>query len=264
MNLEEEEEETIGLIGLGNVQLESDDEGHLNHENRAVTRKKLDGIKRENDKYQEQSYWEERFAEEESFEWLISFDKCKHQLLPHLHTNDRILIVGCGNSTFSADLYDSGYHNIVNIDFSGVLIERMKILHSEARPVMQWMTMDMTEMNFESKFDVVIDKAAMDALVVSEGDVWNPQESVIRSVDKMCFCVSAVLQSSNAKFLQISFNQPHFRTKYLMGYRADGRDCSNHGSHVGYCDRYNWTLSFESIVLEEEGVLETFLYVMTR
>lgn len=257
----EEEEEPIGLVGFGNVQLESDDE----NDRPVVTSKKLVGKKKENDKYKEHSYWEERFAEEEEFEWLINFDQCRNQLIPHLKYSDKILVVGCGNSNFSADLYDAGFHNIINIDFSGVVIAKMKEINLTCRPEMQWIEMDMTNMAFDANsFDVVIDKAAMDALVVSELDVWNPQEEVIKSVDKMCKCVDFVLDKDNGKFLQISFNQPHFRTKYLMGYRAEDRDCGSHGSHTGYSDRYHWDLSFESIVLPEEGVLETFLYVMVR
>lgn len=262
--MQSDDDEPLGLTGLAGVELESDDDEGEN-EKRFVVSKKVQGAKKENDRYKEHSYWEERFAEEESFEWLIGFQQCKNQLLPHLRPDDRILIVGCGNSSFSADLYDAGYQNIVNIDYSGVVIERMKALHSELRPRMTWLEMDMTKMAFEPEsFDVVIDKAAMDALVVSEGDVWDPYPEVIENVDKMCLCVSSVLKSSDSKFLQISFNQPHFRTKYLMGYRAEGSTDLSHGSHTGKCSRYNWSLSFESIVLAEEGVLETFFYVMVR
>ena len=32
----------------------------------------------------------------------------------------RLLVVGCGNSELSAQLYDDGFTNIVNIDFSKV------------------------------------------------------------------------------------------------------------------------------------------------
>ena len=33
-------------------------------------------------------------------------------------------------------MYDDGYRNIVNVDYSAVCIERMKALHTEARPEM--------------------------------------------------------------------------------------------------------------------------------
>lgn len=38
---------------------------------------------------------------------------------------DRMLIIGCGNSEISADLFDNGYTQITNIDFSPLVIEEM-------------------------------------------------------------------------------------------------------------------------------------------
>ena len=38
---------------------------------------------------------------------------------------DRMLIIGCGNSEISADLFDNGYTHITNIDFSPLVIEEM-------------------------------------------------------------------------------------------------------------------------------------------
>jgi hypothetical protein len=37
----------------------------------------------------------------------------------------RLLVVGCGNSELSAQLYDDGFTNIVNIDFSKVRVLRL-------------------------------------------------------------------------------------------------------------------------------------------
>jgi hemerythrin superfamily protein len=182
-----------------------------------------------------QDYWEERFTEEESYEWLIKWSQMRNVVLPSLQTFNKedckILIVGCGNSSFSADLYDEGFHNITNIDFSSIVIKKMESVHSEKRNKMKWIEMDMTKMTFpENSFDIVIDKAAMDALVVDEGDVWNPKDEVISAVDDMCNCVSKVLKKTNGLFLQISFAQPHFRTKYLIGARADKKECNPYES----------------------------------
>lgn len=211
-----------------------------------------------------QSYWEERFKKEESYEWLVSWATVSKQILPHLKPTDRILVVGCGNSAFSADLYDAGFHNVVNIDFARSVIERMSAVHGEARPSMQWQEMDMTQLTFpDESFDVVLDKAAMDALVVDEGDVWDPDQHVIDSVDAMCLCVSRVLKPQG-KFLQISFAQPHFRTKYLLGYRAEKVDgISPYESHRGLSSRYSWSLDFATID-SDQGCLNSFLYIMSR
>jgi len=38
--------------------------------------------------------------------------------------------VGCGNSTFSVDMYAAGFRNITNIDFSRTVIDRMSSRYS--------------------------------------------------------------------------------------------------------------------------------------
>lgn len=35
-------------------------------------------------------------------------------------------MLGCGNSTLSRDMYDDGYRNIANVDYSSVVIEKMR------------------------------------------------------------------------------------------------------------------------------------------
>jgi EEF1A lysine methyltransferase 4 len=218
--------------------------------------------------FKEQGYWEDRFTEETEYDWLLSYEQLRTHLIPLLNVSDRILIVGCGNSRLSAGLYDAGFLNIVNIDFSATVIERMKKTHLEERPQMQWITMDMTDMSFETAaFDVVIDKASMDALMVDEGDVWDPKHATIDITDKMCKGITKVLVPQTGKFIQLSFAQPHFRTKYLMGsHMEEGSDSeaviSKYGSCTGHCKRYGWTLSY-SIINTEAGCLNSFLYVMT-
>jgi EEF1A lysine methyltransferase 4 len=218
--------------------------------------------------FKEQGYWEDRFTEETEYDWLLSYEQLRTHLIPLLKVSDRILIVGCGNSRLSAGLYDAGFVDIVNIDFSATVIERMKKTHIEDRPLMQWITMDMTDMRFEAgAFDVVIDKASMDALMVDEGDVWDPKQETIDITDKMCKGITEVLFPRTGKFIQLSFAQPHFRTKYLMGsHIGEGSDTeaviSKYGSSTGHCKRYGWTLSY-SIINTEAGCLNSFLYVMT-
>jgi hypothetical protein len=75
-------------------------------------------------------------------------------------------------------MYDAGYHNIVNIDYSETVISAMKERHCVERPNMEWRVMDMTDLSelADETFDVVIDKAAMDAMMAVEGDVWNPSQ----------------------------------------------------------------------------------------
>ena len=231
-----------------------------------------------NEEYKEKWYWDERFQEEEQFEWLLSFEKVERYLLPYLKQSDRILIIGCGNSSMSDDLYDRGYHNIVNIDFSPSVIKKMGTASMAAgRDKMKWLEMDMLDMTFEdSYFDVIIDKATMDALMVDEGDVWDPKDECKIQAHQLCRCVSRVLKQAGY-FLQISFAQPHFRTKYLMGcyikvtsvhdspvqLQELQEDTSVYESKKGKCDIYGWNLDFLQIEVEG-GSLSSQLYIAQK
>lgn len=218
-----------------------------------------------NSDFKEQSYWDERFASEEKFEWLVTFEQVKHHVLPIIPSKDcTILIVGCGNSNFSRDLYNEGYHQITNIDFSPTVIEKMTLRHIEL-PDMKWVCMDMTDLAefADGSFDIVLDKAAMDALMVDEEDVWYPKQEVVEITDKMCRNVSRVMHPTTGIHIQISFAQPHFRTKYLMASRFLKSEISHYESIQGYCEAYNWHLTFGTIEIES-GCLNTFVYYMHR
>ena len=218
----------------------------------------------DNSVFKLKSYWDERFQKEEQYDWLVKYDELEQYLSAHLtDRNARILVLGCGNSTFSSDLYDHGYKNITNIDFSEVCIERMQLKHSNSRPDMSWVTMDMTELTFDDEsFDIVIDKASMDAILVDEGDVWDPEPETIALVDKMNLGISRVLKKGG-KFIQITFAQPHFRTKYLMAQRVLQFECSPFESLKGYCKRYSWNMSHVS-VNPKIGCISYYMYYMVK
>lgn len=215
-----------------------------------------------NSRFNKVNYWNDRFQEEEKYDWLVEYQHVSNDLEPLLNFTDNILVVGCGNSTFSRDLYNAGFTNVTNIDYSGVVIDKMSQSHANDCPLMKWVEMDMTQMTFPNHtFDVVIDKAAMDALVVEEGDVWDPEQSTIDIVHKMSCEVRRVLKPVDTKFIQISFAQPHFRTKYLMGFRHTKANVSPYDSHKGVSELYKWDLDFKTIS-KGIGSLDTFFYTM--
>src|SRR5215813_13303247 len=47
-------------------------------------------------------------------------------LCKYIKARDDVLIIGCGNSTLSSDLYDTGIEHITNIDLSDKVIKQMK------------------------------------------------------------------------------------------------------------------------------------------
>lgn len=184
--------------------------------------------KEENRHLSRKEYWDERFIEEEEYDWLGTFKQMEPFLKPYLEScrgkESSILVIGCGNSSFSPALYDAGYMNITNIDYSNSVITRMYDVHKESRKGMKWLVHDMTDLQpqmFDSHtFDIVIDKAGMDSIMTTEGDVWTPSKECIEAVDKTCKGVSQLMYSTSL-YLMFSFQQPHFRTRYLSGYHAD-------------------------------------------
>ena len=75
--------------------------------------------------------------------------------------------------------------------------------------------MDMRDMKFgDEEFDVVLDKATVDALQVENKDPWNVDQNTLANLDR-CFkqCIRVLKQYG--VLLMISFDQPHFRKKLL-------------------------------------------------
>ena len=70
------------------------------------------------------------FVREESFDWFKKYDDLKAILAKHISDKSAsIIMLGCGNSTLSEDMYNDGYKNILNVDFSETVIEKMQLKH---------------------------------------------------------------------------------------------------------------------------------------
>lgn len=55
-------------------------------------------------------------------------------------------MIGCGNSELSANLYDVGIQNIMNIDISDLVIKNMTT-KNKRRENMKFLKMDVTQVN---------------------------------------------------------------------------------------------------------------------
>ena len=74
----------------------------------------------------------------------------------------------------------------------------------------------MMDMKYEDNlFDVVIDKATMDVIMTDNKDPWNPTQEVCDRAAKVMSNCHRVLKNGGL-FVQISFDQPHFRKKFLL------------------------------------------------
>lgn len=110
---------------------------------------------------------------DDSFEWYAEWPQLRDILKTHLLSSSpppessdgsggdtphvapeevQILVPGCGNSKLSEHLYDWGFRNITNVDFSKVVISNMLRRNVRERPEMKWRVMDMTSMQVCSRF----------------------------------------------------------------------------------------------------------------
>lgn len=186
----------------------------------------MDLLPEKNASYGTLSYWDERYSKEApdaSFDWFQKYEDIRELIAPFIPSagkTSRIVVLGCGNSTLSADLYEDGFHSISNVDFSSVVIKRLAEQHID-KPEMTWIEGDIRSLTFpDASFDVAIDKGTMDALLAEKGDVWNPSDEVRQACREEIDEVTRVLAPGGV-FLYLTFGQPHFRKPHLL---RDGWD----------------------------------------
>ena len=120
-------------------------------------------------------YWEGRYALfSQRMDWYTNYSQLNmdfniydliKERYPSKTFQKRILEMGCGNSTLSADLYKSGFKNITAIDYSTVVIKKMLEIYKDI-PI-KFLVCDFNLMNifFEEKsFDIIFEKAALDSI----------------------------------------------------------------------------------------------------
>ncbi|KAK8785591.1 hypothetical protein V5799_008040 [Amblyomma americanum] len=191
-------------------------------------------IPKENASYCDVAYWDDRYQTEVTYDWLLPYHTYAHLISRHVKKTDRILMLGCGNSPLSELLFKDGFKNIENIDYSRVVINNMAS-HCDDCAQMKWHVMDATQLQFpDSSFDVVIEKATLDAMMVKEKDPWTISESTQILVTKVLKEVSRVL-CSGGRFISITFAQPHFRSPLYADTQFDwSLDTFEFGSSFHY------------------------------
>ena len=180
--------------------------------------------------YADKGFWDDRYSSnketEDTDEWLVGYDDIKDLLKPQLEAltanilspnaasgwnlrsrrggasadgRPRVLMLGCGDSRFSADLYDAGFPYVTNVDISEVCIETMREREAKRRPEMQWVVADCTDLSTfaDGSFDAVIDKTMFDALCCSA--------EAVDLVPKMLSEVGRVL-AKGGPYIIISFS----------------------------------------------------------
>ncbi|XP_037643673.1 EEF1A lysine methyltransferase 4 [Sebastes umbrosus] len=172
----------------------------------------MDYVPDDNSRYKDVDYWDERYKTEQSYDWLGCFSKFKHLLEKHVQKEDSILILGCGNSSMSGDMYSAGYHSITNIDYSSVCISAMSARNSDC-PGMTWHQMDMRELSFpDASFDVVLEKATLDAILVEEKTPWEVSPHTAGLIHQALTEIRRCLKPGG-RFVSVTFAYPFFRKR---------------------------------------------------
>ena len=92
----------------------------------------------------------------------------------------------------SEDMYLDNFKNIVNTDYSHVIIELMR-KRCENMCLMTWEVMDIYKIHYEQEsFDCVLEKGTIDALLVDEKDPWNLSQENAEKIDKILEKVNKV------------------------------------------------------------------------
>ncbi|CAN4090877.1 unnamed protein product [Withania somnifera] len=184
---------------------------------------------------------------DDAFEWYAEWPQLKDPLLSNLiipSSNDaisekevQILVPGCGNSKLSEYLYDEGFCNITNVDFSKVVISDMLRRNIRSRPFMKWRVMDMTNMQFANEsFGAIVDKGGLDALMEPElGSKLGTQ-------------YLSEIAYSRGRFICLTLAEPHVLGLLFPKFR------------------YGWKMGIHPIVMKpsDRSSLQTFMVVAEK
>ncbi|CAF4021818.1 unnamed protein product, partial [Adineta steineri] len=196
------------------------------------------------DEFRSRDYWDQFFDKvgREAFEWYSDFIDLADVLCKYIKARDEVLIIGCGNSTLSSDLYDTGIEHITNVDLSDKVIKQMKKQNEKRRPNMKWLPMDARQMTFDdNQFSVVLDKGTVDALMS------NKSEQVLSDIDQILNQVDRVLRMTG-RFICITLAQKHILDHI-----------SNH-----FFNNKSWLLRYHHIQTSKTFALPVFAFVFTK
>jgi len=182
--------------------------------------------------YANARYWDDYYNKtdaEERFDWYGSWDSAITQttadgetekleladlLRPHVSTDNKILMLGCGNSDMSTKMYAAGYEDIVNIDISPKLLDELRAQHETTMPNMKWLYMNVSQLEFEdASFDIVLDKGTLDA-IEQNGELLTQAVKEVNRVLK-----------PDGKFLSTTYNDRSIRLERQLEGAASWGAC---------------------------------------
>jgi SAM-dependent methyltransferase len=178
-----------------------------------------------------QKYWETFFERRagDSFEWYGSWIEFKSNLErawgARPRDTSRTLVIGCGNSELSQQLYKAGWSTQINVDFDAGVIREMQQKTGQGYPGMQFVVMDARNLSAlgGARFDFIVDKGTLDAMCTSDS------ADVRESVQRMLREVAGVV-SPGGVYAVITLLQRHV-LRELLG--MSWLDCAVGAAHNG-------------------------------
>ncbi|XP_028666551.1 eEF1A lysine and N-terminal methyltransferase [Erpetoichthys calabaricus] len=162
-------------------------------------------LPRSSEEFSSAEYWEKFFTRrgDRAFEWYGEYAELSVVLHKYLRAQDKVLVVGCGNSELSEQLYDAGCTHLTNIDISETAIGRMKERNATKRPDMHFELMDVLDLHFDDgSFQVALDKGTLDALASDE------RVETMERVERMFGQLARVLRVGG-RYVCVSLAQEH-------------------------------------------------------
>ena len=132
--------------------------------------------------YGKVDYWNKRYTTKDhvtlkilqEYDWYVDAKDAKELVVSYLagKLESKILIVGCGISLLTRELYNDGFKNVIAVDFCqeavNIMRERDKDLEG-----LQILVMDMRNLSMfpDHAFDCIVDKACLDAVMSSDSSI---------------------------------------------------------------------------------------------
>lgn len=116
------------------------------------------------------------------------------------------MVVGCGISRLSEELYDEGFLDVTSIDFSYTAIKFQQDFYRVEYPKLVFTQMDVRNLTYnDGEFDMVLDKALLDAVICSDGSKVNTSTMMTE--------IHRVLKP-NGVYISLSHGKENQRLKY--------------------------------------------------
>ncbi|XP_041126969.1 eEF1A lysine and N-terminal methyltransferase isoform X1 [Polyodon spathula] len=180
-------------------------------------------------------YWEKFFKKrgDKSFEWYGTYTELCGVLHKYIKPTDTVLVVGCGSSELSEQLYDAGYRDLTNIDISTTAIARMQERNSARRPSMTFLCVDAQRMEpfADGSFQAALDKGTLDALAP------DGSPDTVERVGRVFAEVGRVLRVGG-RYVCVTLAQEHVLRAAVEHFSGEGWAVRVHrveGQEGGFC-----------------------------